>query len=145
VERTEVTAGVARLIDRLPAGVRLAVGSRADPSFPLGRLRASGDLVEIRGADLRFTSSEAAAYLGGAMGLTIDTDDVTALNERTEGWIAALQLAALSLQGRGDPTAFIAGFSGDERHVVDYLVEEVLDRQTDEARDFLLDTSILSR
>src|SRR5262249_54759434 len=102
-------------------------------------------LVELRAADLRFTDDEAASYLTGAMGLEIRPHDVELLEQRTEGWIAALQLAALSMQGREDLAGFIAGFAGDDRFVLDYLVGEVLDRQPAEVRDFLLDTSILGR
>ena len=113
--------------------------------MPLARLRARGELVELRAADLRFTPDEAAAYLNGVMGLELTAQDVAALEERTEGWIAALQLAALSMQGREDVAGFIAGFAGDDRYIVDYLVEEVLQRQPGPVRDFLLQTSILGR
>ncbi len=119
------------------------IATRADPALPLARLRAQGELVEIRAADLRFTPDEAAAYLNGVMGLDLATPDVATLEMRTEGWIAALQLAALSMQGREDIAGFIAGFSGDDRYIVDYLVEEVLHRQPDHVRSFLLETSIL--
>ncbi|GAA5651172.1 hypothetical protein [Geodermatophilus obscurus] len=121
------------------------VASRADPALPLPRLRARGELLELRAADLRFTSDEAAEYLNRSMGLTLTAPDVAALEERTEGWIAALQLAALSLQGRDDVAGFIAAFAGDDRYIVDYLAEEVLQRQPDHVRDFLLRTSVLSR
>jgi len=121
------------------------IASRADPALPLARWRARGELVEIRAADLRFTPDEAAAYLNEMMGLQLTAQDVAALEARTEGWIAALQLAALSMQGRDDVAAFIAGFAGDDRYVVDYLVEEVLQRQPDRVQAFLLQTSILDR
>ena len=127
------------------AQLHLVVASRADPPWPLAGLRARGELLEVRAADLRFTADEAAAYLNDAMGLDLTAADIDALEGRTEGWIAALQLAALSLQGRDDPAAFIAGFAGDDRFVVDYLVDEVLNRQPDDVRTFLLETSILSR
>ena len=120
------------------ARFHLVVASRSDPPFPLARLRARGDLLEIRAADLRFTTDEAAAYFNDAMGLRLMAEDVDALDARTEGWIAALQLAALSLQGRDDVAGFIANFTGNDRFVVDYLVEEVLERQPDAVRDFLL-------
>ncbi|HWM15766.1 MAG TPA: LuxR C-terminal-related transcriptional regulator [Microbacterium sp.] len=145
IENAAIHAGVAFLVDSIPSHVHLVIASRADPPFPLARLRARGELVEIRAADLRFTQAEASAYLNGAMGLAIPDDDVIALGDRTEGWIAAIQLAALSMQGRDDPAAFIAGFAGDDRYVVDYLVEEVLHRQPGAVRGFLLETSILSR
>jgi ATP/maltotriose-dependent transcriptional regulator MalT len=121
------------------------VSTRADPDLPLARLRARGELVEVRAADLRFTGDEVAAYLNEVIGLDLEVADIVALEGRTEGWIAALQLAALSLQGREDAAGFIAGFAGDDRYIVDYLVEEVLGRQPDAVRTFLLQTSILDR
>ncbi|HEX8343705.1 MAG TPA: LuxR C-terminal-related transcriptional regulator [Actinoplanes sp.] len=145
IESREVHDAMAFLLEHLPAQLHLVIGSRADPAFPLARLRARGELVEIRAADLRFTSEEATAYLSEVMGLVLTADDVAALAGRTEGWIAALQLAALSMQGRDDVGGFIAGFAGDDRYIVDYLVEEVLQRQSEQVRSFLLRTSILSR
>jgi LuxR family transcriptional regulator, maltose regulon positive regulatory protein len=145
VESVEVHESTRFLVEHLPAQLHLLVTSRADPPWPLARLRARGDLLEIRAADLRFTAEEATTYLNGTMGLALTTADVDTLDDRTEGWIAALQLAALSLQGRDDPGSFIAGFTGDDRFVVDYLVDEVLDRQPDEIRAFLLETSMLGR
>ncbi|MFN8052573.1 MAG: LuxR C-terminal-related transcriptional regulator [Acidimicrobiales bacterium] len=141
----EIHEGVAFLLDHLPAGVGLVLATRVDPPLPLARLRASGDLVERRAADLRFTGDEAARYFDETMGLALATEDVDALETRTEGWIAALQLAALSMQGREDVAGFIESFTGDDRFVVDYLVEEVLDRQPPEVRRFLLETSVLTR
>ncbi|QIX28788.1 helix-turn-helix transcriptional regulator [Nocardioides sp. JQ2195] len=135
--------GLAFLLDRLPPQVRLIITTRADPTLPLARMRARGELVEIRAADLRFTENETSTFLTAATSRELDAGDVTALSHRTEGWIASLQLAALSLRGRDDPSAFIAGFAGDDRHVVDYLVEEVLSQQSDEVCTFLLDTSVL--
>ncbi|MGH3155979.1 MAG: hypothetical protein ACRDNF_05315 [Streptosporangiaceae bacterium] len=108
-------------------------------------MRARGELAEIRAAELRFTADEAAVYLNGMMGLQLTARDVNALEARTEGWIAALQLAALSMQGRDDVAGFIAGFAGDDRYVVDYLAEEVLQRQPGRVQAFLLRTSILER
>jgi LuxR family maltose regulon positive regulatory protein len=137
--------GIAFLLDHLPPKVHLVVVSRADPPLPLARLRARGELVEVRAPELRFSSDEARAYLNDAMGLHLTSADVAALEARTEGWIAALQLAALSMQRRDDPRDFIAEFAGDDRHIVDYLVEEVLERQPERVRDFLLRTSILDR
>jgi LuxR family maltose regulon positive regulatory protein len=145
VESADVHEGMAFLLDHLPPRVHLAITTRADPPLPLARLRARGELVELRAADLRFTEEEAAAYLNQAMDLQLTVDDVAALEGRTEGWIAALQLAALSMQGRDDVAGFIAGFTGDDRYVIDYLVEEVLQRQTDEVQTFLTRTSILNR
>jgi LuxR family maltose regulon positive regulatory protein len=141
----EIQPGMAFLLERLPPQVHLVIGTRADPGLPLARLRARGDLTEVRAADLRFTHEETTAYLAHATGLELDAGDVSALEARTEGWIASLQLAAISLRDRDDPSAFIAGFAGDDRYVVDYLVEEVLDRQPDQVRDFLLGTAILDR
>ena len=140
-----IAADVGFLLEHLPQEVHLVISTRADPALPLARLRARGELVEVRSADLRFTLDEVAAYLNDVVGLDLPAADVAALEGRTEGWIAALQLAALSLQGREDASGFIAGFAGDDRYVVDYLVEEVLVRQTEIVRTFLLDTSILER
>ncbi len=140
-----VSDGMAFLLEHLPPSVHVVLTTRADPSLPLARLRARGELVEVRASDLRFTTGEIAAYFAQAGGAALDDADVAALASRTEGWIAALQLAALSLQDRADPSAFIAGFSGDNRYVVDYLVEEVLARQSDQVRAFLLQTCILER
>jgi LuxR family maltose regulon positive regulatory protein len=121
------------------------VSTREDPTLPLARLRARGELVEVRAADLRFTPDEVAAYLNDVTGLELAAGDIAALEGRTEGWIAALQLAALSLQGRDDVAGFIADFAGDDRYIVDYLAEEVLQRQSEHVHQFLLQTSILDR
>ena len=133
------------LLAHLPARLHVVLATRSDPPLPLPRLRARGDLVEVRAADLRFSAEEAASYLNGVMGLELDPGDVRALEDRTEGWIAALQLAALSMTGRQDLPAFIAGFTGDDRYVVDYLVEEVLQRLPADRQAFLLRTSVLDR
>src|SRR6266566_6338271 len=125
--------------------MHLLIASRTDPPLPLARLRGRGELAEIRAADLRFTPDEAAAYLNEVMGLVLTARDVAALEGRTEGWIAALQLAALSMQGREDTAAFIDGFAGDDRYIVDFLAEEVLQRQPEPVQHFLLQTSILDR
>jgi LuxR family maltose regulon positive regulatory protein len=145
VDAPDVQDGMAFLLEHLPPQVHLVIVTRADPALPLAGLRARGELVEIRAADLRFTPDEAAAYLNESMGLELAARDVAALEGRTEGWIAALQLAALSIQGRDDIAGFIAGFAGDDRYIVDYLVEEVLHRQPQRVRSFLLETSILAR
>jgi LuxR family maltose regulon positive regulatory protein len=144
-DRPEVQQGVADLVDQLPPQAHLLLSTRADPAFPLARLRARGELTEIRARDLRFSDDEAAAYLSAVPGLTLSAADVTTLAGRTEGWVAALQLAALSMRGRDDVAGFVAGFAGDDRYIVDYLVEEVLQQQPPEVRDFLLRTSILER
>jgi LuxR family maltose regulon positive regulatory protein len=144
IEARDVQDGMTFLLEHLPSRVHLVLATRADPPLPLARLRARGDLVEVRVADLRFTAAEAAAYLE-QVGLLLTPTDVATLEGRTEGWIAALQLAALSMQGRADVAEFIAGFAGDDRYIVDYLVEEVLQRQSGDVRSFLLQTSILGR
>jgi len=141
----EIHDSVAMLLERLPPRARVVIAGRADPPLPLGRLRVSGRLIEVRAGDLRFTADETAAYLERAADATLSTVDIAALAERTEGWVAALQMAALSMRGRDDVTSFIAEFAGDDRFIVDYLAEEVLDRQSDEMRQFLLRTSILDR
>jgi len=145
IESEAIHQAVAFLLDHLPARLRLVIASRTDPPLPLGRLRARGQLSELRAADLRFTATEAAAFLNRAMRLGLSPADVATLEERTEGWIAGLQLAALSMRGREDVSGFLAAFSGDNRFVADYLVEEVLERQPDDVRSFLLETSILER
>ena len=145
IDASDVQGGMAFLLDHLPPWLHVVIASRADPALPLARWRARGELTEIRASELRFTPDEAAAYLNQMMGLQLTAEDVAALEARTEGWIAALQLAALSMQGRDDVAGFIAGFAGDDRYVVDYLVEEVLQRQPDRIQAFLLQTSILGR
>ncbi len=145
IDAQDINDAMTYLLEHLPHHIHLVITTRADPALPLARLRARGELVEIRAADLRFTPQEAAAYLNEAMGLDLAAGDVAALEGRTEGWIAALQLAALSIQGRDDVAGFIAGFAGDDRYIVDYLVEEVLHRQPERVRSFLLETSILTR
>ena len=127
INSLEVHEGLAFLIDHLPPRLHLVIASRADPALPLARLRARGDLVETRTAELRFTPDEALAYLNGVMGLRLTVGDVAVLEGRTEGWIAALQLAALSMQGRDDKAGFIAGFAGDDRYILDFLVAEHAD------------------
>ena len=145
VDHHEVAVGMTYLVERLPPNAHIVLTTRADPDLPLARLRARGELVEIRAVDLRFTSSETAAYLEQATSAPLTLEQVDALENRTEGWIAALQLAALSLQGRADAAAFIDSFAGDHRFVVDYLVEEVLTQQPPAVRDFLLRSAVLDR
>ena len=145
IESRDVHDGMAFLLDHLPPRLHLVLASRADPPLPLARLRARGELVEIRAADLRFTPEEAAEYLTDVMDLPLTAHDVSTLGSRTEGWIAALQLAALSMRGRDDLPGFVEGFAGDDRYIVDYLVEEVLQSQPAPVRAFLLQTSILTR
>lgn len=145
IDNPDVRQGMAFLLEHLPASVHVVLSTRADPDLPLARWRVRGELVELRAADLRFTTDEAAAYLDEATGRHLPADDIAVLEERTEGWIAALQLAALSLQGRADVSGFIARFAGDDRYVVGYLIEEVLQHQSDAVRGFLLQTAILDR
>lgn len=133
------------LIDNLPPQMHLVITTREDPALPTPRLRARNQLTEIRASDLRFTPSEAAEFLNQVMGLNLTEEEVAALDKRTEGWIAGLQLAALSMKGQQDVHGFIQAFAGDHRYIVDYLVEEVLRRQPEPVRNFLLQTSILER
>jgi LuxR family transcriptional regulator, maltose regulon positive regulatory protein len=132
-------------LDHLPASVHLLMATRVDPPLPLARMRAKGELAELRVAEFQFTGEEAAALLNGVMGLQLATEDVERLAERTEGWAAGLYLAGLSLRGRADPSAFVAAFHGDHRHVADYLAADVLARQPESIRTFLLRSSILRR
>ena len=145
IETPTVHASVAFLVERLPPGLRLVLAGRADPPLPLARLRGRGQLAELRERDLRFTPDETAAFLREATGLDLPAASVASLQERTEGWAAGLQLAALSLRGQADPAAFVASFAGSHRYVLDYLTEEVLARQPEELVGFLLETSVLER
>ncbi|MGE0793894.1 MAG: helix-turn-helix transcriptional regulator, partial [Acidimicrobiia bacterium] len=144
IESPDVHASLVFFLEHLPPQVHLVVAGRADPPLPLARLRARGQLLEIRAADLRFTIEETSSYFREAMAFDLTDRDVAALEARTEGWIAALQLAALSLRGRADVSGFIESFTGDDRFVVDYLIEEVLERQAPEVHRFLLQTSVLA-
>lgn len=140
-----IDSALAFLIEHLPPQMHLVLATREDPQLPLARLRASGQLTELRAGDLCFTQDEAAGFLNQAMALGLSAEDVAALERRTEGWIAGLQLAALSMRGRDDASRFVQTFAGDNRYIVDYLVEEVLRRQPETVRSFLLQTSILGR
>jgi LuxR family maltose regulon positive regulatory protein len=133
------------LLDHLPPQMRLILTTRADPLLPIARLRARDQLTELRADDLRFTSDEAAIFLNELMGLRLSAENIAVLESRTEGWIAGLQLAALSMQGREDVTSFIKAFSGSHRHVLTYLAEEVLERRPEGTLNFLLQTSVLDR
>ncbi len=145
IESQAVHDAVAFLLDHLPPAMHLIIASRADPPLPLPRLRARGQLVELRAADLRFTPDEAAAFLNQVMSLGLTPEHIATLENRTEGWIAGLQLAALSMQGREDISGFLAAFAGSQHYILDYLVEEVLQRQPAGIQTFLLRTSILDR
>jgi len=133
------------LLEHLPPQMHLVVTTREDPHLPLARLRVRGQLTELRAADLRFTPAEAAEFLSQVMDLDLSAEEVAALESRTEGWIAGLQLAALSMRGRDDIAQFVRAFAGDNRYIVDYLVDEVLQRQPAPVRRFLLQTAILDR
>ncbi|KRE55443.1 LuxR C-terminal-related transcriptional regulator [Phycicoccus sp. Soil748] len=143
VESPEAQAVTAFLLEHAPPQLTLAIATRADPMLPLPRLRARGELLELRAADLRFTQDETSSFLDRVMGLELPPADVRALADRTEGWVAGLQLAGLSLQGVQDSTGFVHDFTGTNRFVLDYLVDEVLAHQPADVRRFLLDTSVL--
>jgi ATP/maltotriose-dependent transcriptional regulator MalT len=145
VDSGPVHSSVAFLLENLPPGLPVVVSGRADPPLPLARLRARGQLAELRAADLRFTGEEAAALLGETAGRGLPGTAVAALVARTEGWAAGLRLAGLSLRGQTDPAGFVAAFSGSHRFVLDYLADEVLERQDEQVRGFLLETSVLER
>ena len=145
LEAQAVDQALTFLLQHLPPQMHLVIVTREDPNLPLARLRARGQLTELRATDLRFTQAEAAAFLNQIMGLTLSTKDIAALETRTEGWIAGLQLAAISMQGHQDATDFIQSFSGSHHFVMDYLVEEVLHQQSERVQTFLLRTSILDR
>jgi LuxR family maltose regulon positive regulatory protein len=137
--------GVAFLLDHLPQQVHLGLATRADPPLPIARLRARGQLTELRADDLRFTAEEVAAFLNDAMRLKLQPQDIAALEARTEGWISGLHLAALSIQGREDAHTFVQTFTGGHQYILEYLIEEVLSRQPEPVQRFLLQTSILDR
>jgi len=146
VTAAAIHEGLEFFIEHMPESLNLVIGTRADPSgWPMARLRARGQLTEIRPADLRFTPEEAAQFLQGTMNLSLSAEETTALETRTEGWIAGLQMAALSMQGTPDRAGFIQAFTGSNRFVLDYLLEEVLQREGADVRFFLLRTSIVER
>ena len=151
IDSRPVDQALTFLLEHLPPQVHLVIATREDPHLPLARLRARGQLSELRAADLRFTPSEAATFLNQVMGLNLSAEDIAALEARTEGWIAGLQLAALalqgtiSMQGHKDATSFIQSFTGSHHFVLDYLIEEVLQQQSESVQAFLLRTSILDR
>ncbi|HSJ88119.1 MAG TPA: hypothetical protein VK909_12975, partial [Anaerolineales bacterium] len=145
VDAKSVDDALTFLVEHLPPQLHLVIISREDPALPLSRLRGRRQLTELRAADLRFIPSEAAEFLNQVMGLHLSAEDLAALEDRTEGWIAGLQLAALSMQGHQDVHEFIQAFAGDHRYIVDYLIEEVLQRQPESLRSFLLQTAILER
>lgn len=140
-----IHAALAWLLDCLPTTLHLVIVTRADPPLPLARLRVNGELTELHAEDLRFTPDEIAAFLNQLMGLALTSNELAALEGRTEGWIAGLQLAALALRDHRDRTGFIRSFSGNNRYIVDYLVAEVFERQSARVQSFLLHTAILDR
>ncbi|WP_028280239.1 LuxR C-terminal-related transcriptional regulator [Arthrobacter sp. H5] len=145
VEAAPIRDALNFLLDHLPSNLHLAIASRSDPLIPLARLRARGELTELRAADLRFSLDEAAVFLNQVMNLRLSAGDIAALESRTEGWIAGLQLAALSMRDSTDVAGFIHAFTGSHRFVIDYLVEEVLLHQPEHVRRFLFQTAILDR
>jgi ATP/maltotriose-dependent transcriptional regulator MalT len=145
IDAKAVDLALTFLVEHLPPQMNLVITTREDPALQISRLRARRQLIELRAADLRFTPSEAAEFLNQVMELHLSVEEVAALEDRTEGWIAGLQLAALSMQRHHDVAGFIQAFSGDNRYIVDYLIEEVLKHQPDAVRSFLLQTSILDR
>jgi LuxR family maltose regulon positive regulatory protein len=145
IESPSVDEALTFLLQRLPVHMHLVIATRVDPQLPLARLRARGQLTELRAADLRFTASEVAEFLRQVMGLDLAAEDIAALENRTEGWIAGLQLAAISMRGYNDAASFIKSFTGSHRFVMDYLIEEVLEQQPDDIQTFLLQTAVLGR
>lgn len=147
LDSAEVDGALAVLLDLMPPQMTLALTSRSDPGFPIARLRARGQLIELRADDLRFTAAEAAQFLQQTMGLTLQPAQIAALEARTEGWIAGLQMAALSLQHEAEDVrdAFVRNFAGSHRYIMDYLIEEVFNHQPQAVQDFLLQTAVLNR
>lgn len=147
ITSTAVNGSLAYLLENLPPDIHLVISTRSDPPIPIAKLRSRGQVLEIRADELRFTSGEAAAFLNQTMGLALSSEQVAALDERTEGWIAGLQMAALSMRGRDAERVdgFIRAFAGTHRFIMDYLLEEVLARESEEVQTFLLQTAILAR
>lgn len=145
VDNKQIHHMTAFLLDHQPQQMHIVIATRSDPPLPLSRLRSQNQMIELRAADLSFTADEASIFFNKTMKLQLTPDEIETLDSRTEGWIAGLQLAAISLQGRKDRSGFVEGFKGDNRYIADYLVEEVLNRQPERVQNFLLQTSILSR
>ncbi len=145
VDSPDVDQALTFLLEHMPTQMHLVIVTREDPSLPLARLRARGQLVELRASDLRFTTVDTAQFLNRVMGLNLSANEISALDDRTEGWIAGLQLAALSLQGRQDSSDMVNSFTGSHRFVLDYLVEEVLEQQSADVYRFLLQSAALNR
>jgi LuxR family maltose regulon positive regulatory protein len=145
IETQSLNQAVTFLVEHLPPQLHLVIATREDPPFPLARWRVRGQMTELRAADLRFTPAEAVEFLNRVMGLNLSAEDIASLENRTEGWIAGLQLAVLSMQGHQDTANFIKSFTGSHHFVLDYLLEEVLQKQSESVQTFLLRTSILDR
>jgi LuxR family maltose regulon positive regulatory protein len=145
IDLESVHTALTFLVTHMPSNMHLIITTRADPPLPLARMRARGQLVEIRAGDLRFTLEESAAFLSQVMGIDLSVEEVAALDARTEGWVAGLQIAALSMQGHADIPGFVRAFSGSHRHILGYLAEEVLDQRPRGTLEFMLRTSILDR
>lgn len=145
ISREDIHRSVGYFVDHLPPGVQLTIATRADPRLPLGRLRASGNLMELRAHDLAFSAAETAELLRRRFAVDLDDGDASLLRRRTEGWPAAVHLAGVSLQDAEDPSAFVARFAGDDRNIADYLIGEALERVSDADREFLLRTSVLDQ
>ena len=145
IEAQPIHDALTFLLENQPPCFHLVIATREDPHLPLSRLRARDQLTELRATDLRFTAFEAAEFLNQVMGLDLSTEDIAALETRTEGWIAGLQLAAISLQGHADTSRLIQSFTGSHRLVLDYLIEEVLYQQTESVLTFLMQTAVLHR
>jgi ATP/maltotriose-dependent transcriptional regulator MalT len=145
IENQQIQEGIQFLVNHLPSSMNLILSTRANPPWPIARLRGRGEITELRVEDLRFSIEETTEFLNSIMGLALAPEDVIALDERTEGWVVGLQMSALSMQGRRDKSEFISAFAGSHRFILDYLVEEVLNRQPIELQEFLLKTSILDR
>ncbi len=143
LDEARVCEVLAFVVDACPPNLHLVMTTRSDPALPLSRMRARGQLAEIRATELRFTREESASFLGDVMGVQLSDEQIARLESRTEGWAVGLQMAALSLQGRADAESFIEGFAGSHRYVLDYLMDEVLQRLPEGARSFLMETSIL--
>jgi LuxR family maltose regulon positive regulatory protein len=145
IENRAVHEGVSFLLENMPPQMHVVIATRVDPPLPIPRLRGRGQLMEVYEADLRFTPHETAQFLNKVMELDLSSDDIAAVEKRTEGWIAGLQMAALSMRGRDDVAAFVRAFTGSHRYILDYLGDEVLEQQPEEVREFLLRTAILDR
>ena len=145
IDSADIDLALAFILDHLPPNLHLIITSRADPGFPLSRLRARNQLTELRANDLRFSVEETAVFMQNIMGISLTPEQIAALEARTEGWVAGLQMAALSMQNRDDVASFIDNFTGSHRFIMDYLVEEVLHQQSAEVQDFLLETAVLTR